>query len=192
MYAAVAAGCLALWAVLAEPPPEDYDKDGIPNIEDDCPTDPGVAANQGCPGDPPPPADPEVAPIRETPGLVEVKGSVIALGEPILFETGSAKISMASARLIEALADTISSLPKDRAVIVRGHTDSVGRRAYNLDLSKRRAAAVADALVGRGIERPRLRPDGTGPDVPIADNRTAEGRAKNRRVEFVIVAADAP
>jgi outer membrane protein OmpA-like peptidoglycan-associated protein len=90
--------------------------------------------------------------------------------------------------LMDAIAEAIGTVPPEREVVVRGHTDDRGGRKSNLTLSKRRAETVAGALARRGIEAPRLSPDGAGPDVPIADNRTAEGRAKNRRVEFVIAA----
>jgi len=72
-------------------------------------------------------------------------------------------------------------------VDVYGHTDSVGNPAYNQTLSERRATAVADYLVGRGVERERLGTRGFGSTQPIASNATEEGRAANRRVEIKIV-----
>jgi len=71
------------------------------------------------------------------------------------------------------------------SISVNGHTDSVGTHDYNVDLSKRRAAAVVDALVAAHIPRSRLTSDGFGPDQPIAPNATEKGRALNRRVELV-------
>jgi outer membrane protein OmpA-like peptidoglycan-associated protein len=68
---------------------------------------------------------------------------------------------------------------------INGHTDNVGTRTYNLELSEKRAAAVVDALVAAGISRSRLSSGGFGPDQPIAENDTEKGRAKNRRVELV-------
>jgi outer membrane protein OmpA-like peptidoglycan-associated protein len=67
---------------------------------------------------------------------------------------------------------------------VAGHTDSAGKQAYNLDLSKRRASSVRNYLVSRGIAGSRIEVKGYGPAHPVADNATAEGRAKNRRVEL--------
>ena len=71
-------------------------------------------------------------------------------------------------------------------MVVEGHTDSQGSASSNQDLSQRRAEAVRDYLVSRGIAGDRLTAQGFGPSRPIADNGTAEGRANNRRVEIVI------
>lgn len=68
---------------------------------------------------------------------------------------------------------------------VTGHTDNVGLHDHSVKLSEARAAAVVDALVTAGIPRNRLGSAGAGPDSPIADNNTDEGRAKNRRVELI-------
>ena len=72
-------------------------------------------------------------------------------------------------------------------IIAVGHTDSVGSEAYNQRLSVRRAEAVKAYLVSKGIERNRIYTEGKGEKQPVADNRTAEGRAKNRRVEVEVV-----
>ena len=70
---------------------------------------------------------------------------------------------------------------------MEGHTDARGGAPYNRALSQRRAAAVVTALVKRGVPAERLVAQGFGPDRPVADNATAEGRAKNRRVELRVV-----
>jgi OOP family OmpA-OmpF porin len=72
-------------------------------------------------------------------------------------------------------------------IIAVGHTDSVGTDAYNQRLSVRRAEAVKAYLVSRGIEKNRVYTEGKGEKQPVASNRTAEGRAKNRRVEIEVV-----
>ena len=72
-------------------------------------------------------------------------------------------------------------------IIAVGHTDSVGTDAYNQRLSVRRAEAVKAYLVSKGIERNRVYTEGKGEKQPVADNRTSEGRAKNRRVEIEVV-----
>jgi outer membrane protein OmpA-like peptidoglycan-associated protein len=72
---------------------------------------------------------------------------------------------------------------------VEGHTDSQGDDLYNLELSQRRAQAVVDYLVAKGVPRAQLQAQGFGETKPIADNRTKEGRAQNRRVVFTIVGA---
>ena len=72
-------------------------------------------------------------------------------------------------------------------IIAVGHTDSVGSDAYNQKLSVRRAEAVKAYLVSKGIEKNRVYTEGKGEKQPVADNKTAEGRAKNRRVEIEVV-----
>jgi OOP family OmpA-OmpF porin len=72
-------------------------------------------------------------------------------------------------------------------IIAVGHTDSIGSVAYNQRLSVRRAEAVKAFLVSKGIERNRVYTEGKGEKQPVADNKTAEGRAKNRRVEIEVV-----
>jgi len=72
-------------------------------------------------------------------------------------------------------------------VKVTGYTDSVGSAAYNKKLSLRRAEAVRDYLVSIGVDPAKLEVDGAGMDNPVADNKTAAGRAKNRRVEVVVI-----
>ena len=72
-------------------------------------------------------------------------------------------------------------------IIAVGHTDSIGTVPYNQRLSVRRAEAVKAFLVSQGIERNRVYTEGKGESQPVADNRTKEGRAKNRRVEIEVV-----
>ena len=89
-----------------------------------------------------------------------------------------------------AKLDDLVSKIKDvnlEVIIAVGHTDSIGTVAYNQKLSVRRAEAVKAYLVSKGIEKNRVYTEGKGKSQPIADNRTAEGRAKNRRVEIEVV-----
>jgi OOP family OmpA-OmpF porin len=76
---------------------------------------------------------------------------------------------------------------KDKKVEVIGHTDNAGSRAGNLSLSQARAEAVKAYVVERGVKADMVAVSGEGPDRPVADNRTPEGRARNRRIEFKVV-----
>lgn len=159
----------------------DHDRDGVPDVDDDCPTDPGSVANRGCPGEPPAPPAPEP--------LVEVSSSQLEIKKSIEFETGSAKLRPTAEPILQAVAEAIQSLPPAVRVAVRGHTDSRGAKASNVRLSAKRAEAVRKRLHELGIGIERLDAEGVGPKEPIADNGTEEGRAKNRRVEFRILQA---
>ena len=103
----------------------------------------------------------------------------------IHFETGSAEIIPRSYAEIKRIADVMKAFP-DKKFNVEGHTDNVGDDASNLDLSNRRAQAVKKALVDMGIGEDRLMAVGFGEAVPLEDNSTPEGRAMNRRVEFIV------
>lgn len=100
------------------------------------------------------------------------------------FDTGKATIRPDSAKTLDDAATALKSVPGMK-VEVGGHTDDVGTAEANLKLSQERAQAVVAALVKRGVEAGRLTARGYGQTVPVADNRTEEGRAKNRRVELV-------
>ena len=100
------------------------------------------------------------------------------------FDTGSANLQASSSSQIDQIAAMLKSAPTLN-IEVGGHTDNVGDGAANQKLSEARAAAVAKALTARGIAASRLTPKGYGATTPVADNRTEDGRAKNRRVELV-------
>jgi OOP family OmpA-OmpF porin len=107
------------------------------------------------------------------------------LSEPILFATASAEIDARSYLLLGRIAQTAQSCPSAR-IEVGAHTDSDGSEAGNLELSRRRADAVLEYLVREGVERGRLSSAGYGQSRPIAPNDTAENKARNRRVDFVV------
>jgi OOP family OmpA-OmpF porin len=110
------------------------------------------------------------------------KDGFIALD--IHFDTAKASIKADSEGQIEEIAALLKAHPQLK-LSVEGHTDNTGTPEGNRKLSGDRAAAVKAALVSRGIEAARLQSKGFGQDKPVADNRTEEGRAKNRRVELV-------
>ncbi len=102
----------------------------------------------------------------------------------INFDTGMAIIKPESQPVINEIAALMKKNP-DLRLGIEGHTDNVGDRKNNKFLSEERARSVVGALVNLGIDPKRLTPAGFGPDRPIADNKTEEGKAKNRRVELV-------
>jgi outer membrane protein OmpA-like peptidoglycan-associated protein len=112
------------------------------------------------------------------------RGLVLTLGD-VLFETDEAELAPGAAMPIDRLADFMEDNP-ERRLRIEGHTDSRGSEEYNQDLSHRRAYAVTEALVQRGIESNRLRPVGLGESYPAASNDTEAGRQRNRRVEVVV------
>ncbi|TFW10125.1 OmpA family protein [Oxalobacteraceae bacterium OM1] len=111
------------------------------------------------------------------------KNGFVALNG-ILFDTGKASIKPESEPLLN---EVVGLLKKDKALklSIEGHTDNVGDKKANLDLSKKRAESVVAYVTKAGIETKRLKADGKGDTAPVADNRTEDGRAKNRRVELV-------
>ena len=110
-------------------------------------------------------------------------GSVSLYG--IFFDTNSATVREDSETTLQEIAKLIQQQP-DLNLLVVGHTDNQGALDYNLDLSKRRATSVVEALTGEhGISADRLTAGGVGPMVPLASNSTEEGQALNRRVELV-------
>jgi outer membrane protein OmpA-like peptidoglycan-associated protein len=111
------------------------------------------------------------------------RGMVLTLSD-VLFDTAAATLKPGAAMAIDRLAKYLESSPESR-VMIEGHTDSRGSEAYNEDLSRRRAEAVAGELVTRGISSDRFEVIGRGEGYPVANNGTAEGRQQNRRVEIV-------
>ena len=120
-------------------------------------------------------------------GTVKAKDNKISLAykEPIRFGHNSAEIENASYSDIDATAAVLKKYPNAK-VTVNGYTDSLGDPAYNVALSQRRAQAVADALVKRGVKAENVSAVGHGAVNPIATNKTAAGRRMNRRVELEI------
>ena len=108
------------------------------------------------------------------------------LPERVLFATASAEPVPDAAGMLNLLADSIRRNAPGAEVTVLGHTDAVGSDAYNIDLSRRRALTVLSALATRGLDPARLSAIAIGKRQPVAGNDTAEGRARNRRVEFLI------
>lgn len=118
--------------------------------------------------------------------VVDVRENEIVITRQINFVTNSAKIRPNAEPILIEVADVMLRHPHIRRVEVQGHTDNKGRAARNLELSQQRAESVRDWLIGAGVEASRLDARGYGQNEPIEDNRTAAGRTKNRRVQFMI------
>ena len=103
----------------------------------------------------------------------------------IEFAKASAAIGASSKDLLDEIAKAAASCPG--GLRIEGHTDARGRAEFNNNLSQRRAEAVRAALVSRGVAAERLLAEGFGPDKPVADNTTDEGRARNRRIEIKMI-----
>ncbi|MFT3981072.1 MAG: OmpA family protein [Ferruginibacter sp.] len=176
-------------------PIPDTDKDGINDEEDKCPTVPGVARYQGCPipdtdGDGVNDEE-DKCPSRPGPasnqGCPEIAKEVIEkvnyAAKNVFFATGSYKLLPKS---YKSLNDVASLMKSDESLMldIDGHTDDVGTAEKNQVLSENRAKAVKDYLIKQGVAESRLFATGYGEDKPVADNKTAAGRAKNRRTEM--------
>ncbi len=156
----------------------DRDGDGVPDVKDACPDQPGVAdpdpARNGC--------------LPPAPALVKLTKERLEILQSVQFETNRDLIRPESAALLQEVAAVLRAHPELDRIEVEGHTDAQGGRQANLTLSAKRAEAVKRWLVEQGgVAAARLSPRGYGPDRSIAGNDTAEGRARNRRVEFRIV-----
>lgn len=110
----------------------------------------------------------------------------VLAGKIVEFEFGSAVLTDIGRQVLDALLPVLQSVG-DRKVHVLGHTDGVGARTSNMLLSQARANAVKVYLVSKGLPAAALQVSGVGPDQPIASNASAEGQAKNRRIEFKIL-----
>jgi OmpA-OmpF porin, OOP family len=147
-------------------PVPDTDGDGVNDEEDKCPTVPGVPENQGCPA------------IKE-----EIKRKVDFASQNILFVINSYRLLPGSNK---GLNEVVKILQSDSSLklSIDGYTDNTGTPEKNQTLSENRANAVKDYFVKKGIDASRLTAAGHGQDMPVADNKTAAGRKKNRRVEM--------
>ena len=112
------------------------------------------------------------------------RGMVITLQGEVLFKTGMWDLKPAAMAKLDQIAEALRG--KEQPMVVFGFTDNVGGRDMNMDLSQKRAQSVRDYLVNKGIPQDLITAQGKGPDSPIADNGSVEGRAQNRRVEIVV------
>jgi outer membrane protein OmpA-like peptidoglycan-associated protein len=152
-------------------PDPDIDHDEIPNERDACPEERGPRTQDprthGCP-------------------RVYVTAERVVITQQPRFAVDRDVILPVSVPLLMEVAAVLEAHPELTRIEVQGHTDDVGDDAHNTDLSQRRAQSITQWLVVHGIAASRLDARGYGESVPLADNRTAAGRAQNRRVEFVV------
>ena len=158
--------------------PNDKDGDGVGSL-DKCPTEletqNGYQDDDGCPDELP----------KEN--VVTVTREELKCCAKILFATGKATIDSASDPVLEHIARALKDNPEIEVLEVSGHADRLGSPKQNVDLTRRRAEAVVDALARLGIAKSRLRAEGYGSYCPLAEGDTPEARELNRRVEFKIV-----
>ena len=157
----------------------DEDGDGVPDSRDKCPGTPkGVQVDaDGCP----PPAP---APMAEEPVVVKEETIVV---RDVHFEFNKATLTSTDKEVLNTIATRLKQETSTAQLSVTGHTDSVGSDAYNQKLSEKRANAVVQYLIDSGVPRASfVSVSGAGESQPVADNKTADGRAMNRRTEIKI------
>jgi OOP family OmpA-OmpF porin len=188
-------------------PDPDNDQDGILDVDDLCPNDPedkdGWEDEDGCPdpdndkdrildNDDRCPNEPETrngfededgCPDR---GRVVLTGNNIEILDKVFFEYQQ-RIKSESFPILDAVAATLEGNPDIQLIEVQGHADERGNDAYNLDLSTKRAAAVKQYLIDKGIDKDRLESQGYGETQPLDNRHNEAAWAKNRRVEFLII-----
>ena len=182
-------------------PEKDRDGDGFLDSVDKCPDDPGVEPD-GCPI-PDTDGDGILDPDDKCPTVPETKNGYqdedgcpdeipVALAKftgtikGIYFDLDKDTIKPKSKPVLDRAVSVLQEFNTIR-IEISGHTDSTGSVEYNRDLSKRRALSVKKYLVEHGVEDARIEYRGAGPDEPVDTNKTAAGRAKNRRIEFTIL-----
>jgi OOP family OmpA-OmpF porin len=188
--------------------PPDKDGDGIYDADDACIDIPGVKsddkAKNGCPPDTDADSfrdDQDACPKekgvddpdptkRGCPKMVRVTETEVVILQQVQFDTAKATIRKESDALLDEVAAVLRDHPEFSKVEVQGHTDNTSGKAYNQKLSEDRAKAVVKALEARKIDGSRLIAKGFGMDKPVVENKSADCRQRNRRVQFVIVEKD--
>ncbi len=176
-------------------PDPDNDNDGVLDVEDNCPNEAGPASNYGCPivdsdGDgvfDPDDRCPHTPPGVEVdrygcPTAPKIEGKMVLEG--VKFASGKTEFTPGSEAALDKLYESLKAYP-DLRVEIQGYTDNWGKESANKALSEKRAKAVMNYLIDKGIASYRLKAIGYGEANPIASNKTKAGRAKNRRIEIL-------
>ena len=135
---------------------------------------------------PPPPPPPAVAPPPPPPAPPVPTTEKVTFAADAFFDFDKSVLKPEGKAKLDDLVSKMGGINLE-VIIAVGHTDSVGTDAYNQKLSVRRSESVKSYLVAKGVEKNRVYTEGKGEKQPVADNKTAEGRAKNRRVEIEVV-----
>ena len=161
----------------------DTDGDGIPDNKDQCPHEAGTVEYGGCP---PPHPQPAAAITKiDTLNADSITRAMNELGQLIYFETNKATLRPESTRALNIIVALLKAQPF-KHLQIEGHTDNTGTLKRNEQLSIERAQTVLAYLVAAGIDAGKLTATGFGSTKPVADNKTVEGRARNRRTAFVL------
>ena len=172
-------------------PIPDTDGDGVNDELDSCPKVVGLAKYNGCPV---PDTDgdgvnddldkcPTVVGLKENAGCPEIQKKMSELAKNVYFNSGTSTISTKATKALNDVFVILKANPSAK-LSIEGHTDNAGKSDTNKKLSQKRADAIAAYLAKKGIAANRLTATGFGDEKPVADNKTSEGRAKNRRVEL--------
>jgi outer membrane protein OmpA-like peptidoglycan-associated protein len=116
----------------------------------------------------------------------ESRGTVIVLPGSVLFRSGESTLTAVAQQKLTLIAGTLAPQAEEHDIVVEGHTDSRGGRSSNMQLSAQRAQVVVNFLISRGVPDEAISAIGIGPDRPIANNNSRDGRTENRRVEIVV------
>ena len=172
-------------------PVPDKDRDGINDEQDSCPNVVGFARYHGCPI---PDTDgdginddldkcPTVKGTKENGGCPEVQKAMNELAKSVYFSLGSSKINSKVFKTLDEVIAVLNANPTSN-LSIEGHTDNTGDESVNKDLSQERADVIASYLKKKGIDAKRLTAKGYGSEKPVANNKSREGKSKNRRVEL--------
>nr|WP_315216951.1 OmpA family protein [uncultured Duganella sp.] len=163
--------------------------DAVPGCDLPLCVEPEKLENGKCVAPPPPPPPATPAPSTPTPAPVPVPvptAQKVSFAADAFFDFDKAVLKPEGKAKLDDVTSKLSSINLE-VIIAVGHTDSVGSDEYNQKLSIRRAEAVKAYIISKGVDANRVYTEGKGEKQPVADNKTAEGRAKNRRVEIEVV-----